>query len=594
MPFAPSETWDLDSILPGGPEGDAFKRAAAELATVLEGLVQRGDALPEHPDPAAFAALLLELEDVAGRLEQLGTWTGCQASSDATGKAAIRAESRATELWNRYGRAWVVPNARIARGDQADYDALLKRPEIVHMKGMLEERRRLARFRLPPAEDALATELQRDGVLGWGELYEVESGGLRIAFDRGNGVETLSPGQLSSVLSDDDKARRDSAHASLVEGWRTITDRCARALTHITGTRMVLNARRKLEPLDEPLAGAKMERATLDAMFEAARRAKPMMDRYLQLKAKAMGQETLSWADTFSLLGTSGGKVSYGEAQDVIVEQFGAFSPRLQDFASRALRERWIEVEDRPNKRGGGYCADLPLAKQSRIFMTWGHNERSLSTLAHELGHAFHNYVLYDVPLAQRRVPMTLAETASTFGEALVREALLRNTTDPKRRLRLLDGALSDALAFLVNIPARFELELAFYKMRAEGPLEADALEAETTRIFSSWIGPTVPRVDPTYWASKLHFFIPTLSFYNFPYTFGFLFSNMVYEHFRPQGAAGAPGYERLLRRTGDEWAEPIAKGELGVDLGDPATWEAALGPVKRDFDAFVALVEGS
>ena len=257
----------------------------------------------------------------------------------------------------------------------------------------------------------------------------------------------------------------------------------------------------------------------------------------------------------------------------------------------KAFKERWIEVEDRGGKRGGGFCADVPLLRQSRIFMTWGGSLRSVSTLAHELGHAYHNEVLHSVSPSQRRVPMTLAETASTFAEALVREASLEHETDPGRRLRLLDGSLSDALAFLCNIPARFELEQSFYRMRSEGPLEAEALSAETEAIFRRWYGPSVPRVDPTYWSSKLHFFIPTLAFYNFPYTFGFCFANLVYERFRPMGAAGLPGYADLLRRTGDAWAEPIARDALGLDLGDPATWMRALGPVERDFAAFEKLV---
>jgi oligoendopeptidase F len=593
MTYAPNETYDLDALFPGGPAGAAFSEAAAALSAELEALLARADALTERPAPGLFADLLLAFEDVGVRMEQLGTFTACAAAADAQGKAAIRAESRASELYNRLGRAWVVPNARIARGADEDFAALLAEPRIAHMRGMLEEKRRLARFRLPEAEDALSTELARDGILAWGELYDVESGGLRIRFDRGNGPEDLSPGQLSSVLAHEDKPTRDAAHAAYVGGWRTIADRCARALTHITGTRATLNARRGLDTLDEPLANAKMERATLDAMLACARHAQPMMHRYLALKARARGQEQLSWADTYALLGTAGGKIPYAQAQDFIVEQFDGFAPGLADFARRAFRERWVEVEDRPGKRGGGFCADAPLLGQSRIFMTWGGTARSVSTLAHELGHAYHNEALYAVPPAQRRVPMTLAETASTFAEALVREASLAAETDPGRRLRLLDGSLSDALAFLCNIPARFELEQALYRMRAEGPLDPEALCAETEAIFRRWYGPSVASVDPMFWASKLHFFIPSLAFYNFPYTFGYLFANLVYAHFRPLGAEGFPAYTDLLRRTGDAWAEPVARAGLGVELGDPATWLTALRPVERDFEAFEAAVQG-
>jgi oligoendopeptidase F len=158
--------------------------------------------------------------------------------------------------------------------------------------------------------------------------------------------------------------------------------------------------------------------------------------------------------------------------------------------------------------------------------------------------------------------------------------------------LRLLDASLSDALAYLVNIPARFELEKRLYELRAEGPLDAEQLEAETTAIYARWYGAGVTETDPLFWANKLHFYIGGLAFYNFPYLFGYLFSALVYEHFRPMGPAGAPGYERLLRRTGDAWAEPIALEELGLDLADPATWALALRSVERDVVAFEAAVD--
>lgn len=593
MSFSPNETWDLASVFAGGPGGPAFLAEMEALGAAIAALTPRADAIPANVDAAGLADILLALEGVAERVEQAGTFAVCAAAEDAVGKDARRAEALANDLYARYGRAWVVPNARVSEVSDATFEALVARPDVRHMEGMLREKRRLARFRLPEKEEALSSELSRDGLLGWGELYEMDAGAIRIRFDRGNGPEDLSPGQVSPLLGHDDKGLRDRAAAALEEGWRPVAPRAAKVLTHLTGTRMTLNARRGLDVLDEPCANAKIERATLDAMIEAARRAQPLMHAYLAAKARYLGAP-LSWADTYAHLGTSSGRVEYAEAQAFIVEQFGAFSPGLADFATAALRGRWVEVEDRPGKRGGGFCADLPLARQSRIFMTWGASARSMSTLAHELGHAFHNHVLHDVPAAKRRVPMTLAETASTFAELLVREAAMAKASDPGQRLRLLDGSLADALAFLVNIPARFELEQALYRLRAEGPLDPDALEAECVAIFSKWYGPSVAKVDPTFWISKAHFYIASLSFYNFPYTFGYLFSNLVYERFRPLGAAGAPGYERLLMKTGDQWAEPIARSELGVDLADPETWAGALGPVERDLDAFLTLVDGN
>lgn len=591
MSYAPSQTWNLDSLYPGGPAGDAFSGALQRLTGALRQLVARADALPAAPEPALLGRLLLDLEAIQPEIEQLGAFAGCHAAADAVGEAAQRADQMATELYMLFSRASVVPNQRICRMPDADFIALAALPELSHMGGMLRETRDQARFRLSEAEEALYTELSRDGVLAWGQLYDATSGNLRISVDRGQGAEQLSPGQVFNLLHSDDRDLRARAFAAWQAGWRSVYRTCATALNHITGTRITLNQRRGLEPMEEPLAAARITQRTLDAMIEAARRARPLMHRYLALKAKAMGLEKLAWHDCYSLLGTSGGSISYEQAQSFIVGQFEAFSPEMAAFAVRAFEGGWIEVEDRAGKRGGGFCAGVPLDQASRIFMTWGGKDTSVSTLAHELGHAFHNEVLYRRPVSQRRLPMTLAETASTFGEALVREAALAAAADPGQRLRLLDDSLSSALAFLCNIPSRMELELAFYRLRAAGPLSPDALEAETARIFAEWYGPSLEAPDATFWANKLHFYIGSIAFYNFPYTFGYLFSALVYEHFRGRGAEGAAAYERLLERTGDEPAEQIALEELGLDLGDPEVWMQAMGMVRRDLDAFEGLL---
>ncbi len=591
MAYAPNENWDLDALFPGGPGGTAFLHEVESVEAELRDLIRRSDALPPKPHPADLASVLLHLERVSERLGMVATFAGCSVAADANGKAAVRAQSKASELGSLHGRASVTPNARILHYTEAEFETLLAFPDIAHMRNYLRDLRRLGRLRLPEAEESLANELTRDGDLVWGELYDLKAIALRLTVDRGNGPEELSPGQATSLLSHPDPLVRESAFAALQAAWRSIYPECAKVLTHITGTRQVLNDRRRLDPLDEPLAGARVERATVEALMHASRRARPLLNRYLVAKAKALGKPKLAWTDLGAPLGKADGGAAYPAAQEFIVDQFAGFSTDLAEFARRSFKERWVEVEDRAGKRGGGFCAEVPALRQSRIFMTWGNNARSVATLAHELGHAYHNHVLFVLPASQRRVPMTLAETASTFGETLVREASLAATRDPEVKLRLLDASLGDALAYLANVPARFELEQALYRMRCEGPLDPEAIEQETNAIFSRWYGDGVEAVDPTFWSSKLHFYIPEMAFYNFPYTFGYLFSALVYEFFKPQGRAGAPGYVGLLRRTGDEWAERIARDALGVELADPETWAAALGGVERDLVAFERLV---
>ncbi|GDX78964.1 oligoendopeptidase [Deltaproteobacteria bacterium] len=592
MSLAPSLTWDLESILPGGPGGAAFEAEYAALSADLLALAARSEALPAIPEPAPFAGLLLDLERISPRIDTLFSFTGCHAAADSQGEAAIRAEARMSTLGGLAARGWVTPKDRMGTMPQAAFEALLAEPSIAHMRNMLLSDRKQGRLRLSEKEESLLAALAQDGISAWGQLYDVEAGSLKVTLDRGNGPETLSAGQAAQLYWDPKREVRQAAFTAVRAGWTTIAKRCATALTHITGTRQTLNDRRGLDELDEPLVQARIARTTLTAIMEACREARPVMQRYFRAKARAMKLEKLEWHDVFAPLGEDGPGVTYEAAQEVIVRQFGEFAPGMAEFATRALTNRWIEVEDRPGKRAGGFCTDVPARHETRIFMTWCANDKAAGTLAHELGHAFHAEVLFGNPVAQRRLPMTLAETASTFAEALVREATRAQATTPGTRLRILDNSLQDATAFLCNVAARFELERELYVMRRKGPLEVEALSAATDRIFTEWFSGELAGVDDLFWAHKLHFYIPGLAFYNYPYIFGFLFANLVYEAFRPQGAAAEAAYRRLLARTGDDDAETIAKEELGLDLGDVATWRRAMAGVVRDVEAFEGEVE--
>ncbi len=567
------QTWDLDSIYAGGPAAAAFSDPLRAAMSRVAELCRRADALPTEPEPALFGQLLLDLEGLSPALEQLGSFAGCHASADSTSVEAQRAEALVTDLGARAARAWVVPSARLAFMSDESFRALTAEPALAHMVTMLEEKRAERRFRLPEGEDALATELARDGVLAWGQLYDVATGGLTTTVDRGRGPETLSASQTFNLFFDEDAGVRRRGFDAWTQAWQGVAPTCATILTHITGARQTLNDRRGIKPMDEWLFGARITEATLHAMMDAARAAGPMLHRYLAAKARFLGVPKLDWCDIHAPIGKGDGKIAYADAQSFVLDQFRSFSPAMERFAARAFDGRWVETEDRPGKRGGGFCTGFPLRKESRIFMTWGDSMKSVSTLAHELGHAFHAEVLFREPPARQRLPMTLAETASTFGEIIVREAAMARAKEPAVRLRLLDEELTTALAFLVNVPARVDIEQSFYRQRRDGPLDPGALSASTEAILRSWYGESVGEVDRLFWCNKLHFFIGGLAFYNFPYTFGYLFSSLVYAQLRPLGPQGEAAWERLLARTGSESAEKIAKEELGLDLEDPATW---------------------
>jgi oligoendopeptidase F len=279
-------------------------------------------------------------------------------------------------------------------------------------------------------------------------------------------------------------------------------------------------------------------------------------------------------------------RLSFEEGRGRVLRAFAARYPALEAVAARAFEERWIDWSPRPGKRPGGFCSTSPVLGASRIFMTFGGAPGDVSTLAHELGHAFHGFLLRDARSFARRYPMTLAETASTFAEQILNDAALEAPGAERAvRLDVLDRRLRDGAAFLLNLPMRFAFERRLYDERAEGELSASRLCELMLDAQRAWYGDALDpgALDPWFWASKLHFYIAGTTFYNFPYTFGFLLSIGLFERFRAEGPAFLPRYEELLRQAGRDSAPALARRHLGVDLEQAAFWHASIDAVEAD-----------
>jgi oligoendopeptidase F len=333
-----------------------------------------------------------------------------------------------------------------------------------------------------------------------------------------------------------------------------------------------------------------MKRESLDAMHEAIAMFRVELLPYLQGKAKLLGLNALGWQDLRAPLSVGGLSHSWEESVEFVLTHFKTAQQPLFDLAKRAFEEEWIEAEDRPHKRAGGWCANVPKVNQSRIFMTHGGSFSSTVTLAHELGHAYHNAVLGDQSVSIRRVPMTLAETASVFAENVVRDAALESARDPQARLEMLDARLRSAVSFLMDIPTRFFYELELYELREKGEFDPDELDELMVRCQKENFCDALSTWNPTFWSSKLHFFMGRRAFYNFPYSFGYLFSSLVYAMAQTAGDGFEPRYVRLLKETGWRSAEAIAEEHLGLDLTSPSTWLKAMEPIRKDLAAFADL----
>jgi len=471
-------------------------------------------------------------------------------------------------------------------------------PALAEIAFYLNDQRRRAALRLPKEQELLAADLDVDGIHAWARLYDRVSGVLRIeVMERGELVEK-SPGQVQ--FDSPQRAVRENNFFAADRAWRGIADTCAAALNHISGTRLTRYRRLGLDDhLVAPLEYNRMQRSTLEAMWDAVDGRKDVLLPYFDAKARLLGLDRLAWWDLQAPLPlgpAATGDINYDDACDLVIDTFSRFTPELGNLARLAITDRWIEVENRDGKRQGGFCTGFPTQQQSRIFMTFTNSIDSMSTLAHELGHAYHSWVLKERPLFLQHYPMNLAETASTFAEAVLGEARLEDVSDREGQLAILDTMLADSVSFLMNIHARFVFEDNFHRERGNGELPADRLselmlEAQKLAYRDSladdgW--------NPSFWISKLHFYISSLPFYNFPYTFGYLLSLGLYATARDANGGFPDRYHNLLIATGCQNTEDAVRDAFGHDLAEPGFWNMALDVVEERVGKFLALAEGS
>ena len=390
-----------------------------------------------------------------------------------------------------------------------------------------------------------------------------------------------------------DRAVRRRAYEAYNAAWETLAPAAAMALNYQAGFRLSLYRHRGwTSVLDEPLEKNRLTRKTLDTMWAVVADRSHRLQAYFTAKARLMGLEKLAWYDLNAPVGTLARSMTFAEAGDFVVDSIGRVNPDIAEFCRMAMDRRWVEAEDRPGKRAGAFCTSFPLIGQTRVFMTFSGSYGNMTTLAHELGHGYHSWVIRDLPIGARRYTMGVAETASTFNELIVTDAALASATDPGERLVLLNQKADDAATFFMNIRARYDFEQAFFEQRAKGHMGMDALCALMLRAQKNAYGSALAKdgFHPLFWASKLHFYITRSPFYNFPYTFGYLFSRAVYRRAVAEGAAFVNRYVALLRDTGSMDTETLARKHLGVDLTRPAFWEETVDAVLADVDAFVAL----
>ncbi len=592
-------TWEIDSIFPGGSKSEEFAKFRAKIETEIKSATKSLAELPKKLDKKSiplWAKWILKLQKIYEELHLASAFAGCLTSQNVNDEDAMKIDAEIDEQYSRWGMLKASLESFSIKQPNKEWDKLMEESGIKKISFFLNEMRQKAKMKMSEPLEKLALELSVNGYHGWNRLYDKMAGDLRVDIDDNGQRKIVSLGQNATRFSEPDRKVRRDAFMKLTEAWESRANLATLALNSQAGFRLSIYKNRGWDsPLYEPLMNARMKKETLDAMWAAVANGKSKMIEYIDAKKKFLGIDKFCWYDQEAPVGKANKTYSFKEAGDFIVEHIGTFSDEMGEFTRMALDKRWVEAENRPGKAGGGWCSRIPIRKESRIFMTFVGNFGGLGTLGHELGHAYHGFVLKDAPPFASIYPMNLAETASIFNELRVTDAAFESTNDVDEKLLLLDQKLQGGLSFFCNIHARFIFDSNFYAERKNGMVSRERLnelmrEAQKKAFFG--ILDDNDGYHPLFWASKLHFFITGSPFYNYPYTFGFLFASGVYDRAVKEGKAFAKNYRALLADTGRMTTEEVAQKHLGIDLTKQDFWNDAVMRVMSSVGQFKALCQ--
>ncbi len=437
------------------------------------------------------------------------------------------------------------------------------------------------------AEDVFA-RMNMSGGKAWGDLTSYLTSTLQVEYD--GGVTTL-PAIRALAESDDAEVRKKAYEAELAS-YSKVKDAIAFSLNSIKAQ---VNTEAELRGYEDALAitlaQSRMQKETLNAMFEAMREYMPKFREYLKHKAKLLGHENgMPWYDIFAPIGKAGSKTfSAQDAHTYLVEHFESFAPDLAQMVDEAFKNEWIDFFSRPGKSGGAFCSNLPFLKQSRVLTNFSGSFGSVVTLAHELGHAYHGMMIQEHRPLNTGYSMPVAETASNFNELIiVNDAIAKSSGEEK--IFLIESQIQDCTQIIVDIYSRFLFEDEVIRRRKNTFMFAKDLEEIMLNAQREAFGDAL---DPNYmhpymWCCKSHYYRAGLSYYNFPYAFGGLFSRGLYAKFLEEGEKFLPKYRALLKATTVDSCENVAK-IAGIDLTNPEFWRKSLDIITEKIDEFIA-----
>ncbi len=572
--------WDLSDLFEGIDDpriDEEIARAEADAAAFRE----RYHGKVAELDPTSLAAAVAEHERIESAVVRPLTFAhlvfATNMAEPARGALVARLGEKAAALETQllfFALEWAATPVEVA-------ERLLADAALDDWRHHLQSLRKFRPYLLSEPEERIVTEKGVSGVSAWSRLYEEQIGALRVPLD---GDELSLEIAMSRLYDADRDTRRTAAEAiteALGPGLRTRTfvfntilldksiDDRLRGYPSWISSRNLAN-----ETTDE----------AVDALIEATTSRYDVAQRYYRLKARLLGLDALDHYDRFAPVSTDTAKTPWDDARRIVVDAYTEFSDEAGQIVSRFFDDNWIDGPVRPDKRTGAFCATTIPGVHPYVLMNYTGDRRSILTLAHELGHGLHGVLAQPLGLFNSSTPLTTAETASVFGEALTFDVLLAGEDDPRRRLDLLTGRIEDAIATTFRQIAMNRFEHAVHtERRGQGELAPERIGELWLEVQDALFADSVSTAGYAPWWSYIPHFTGSPG-YVYAYAYGYLFSLAIYRRYVQEGDAMVEPYLELLRAGGSRSPEELAR-IVGLDLTDPAIWASGIDALSEELD---------
>ena len=582
-------TWDL-TILYNGFDDPAVASDTKELEKAISelgALAEKAEKMEHAPLLHAYIEVNERISDYANKLIIYSNLRYSANTADAEA-----ASSMGKLMGMLSGTA--APAAKLSKiiSEYSDLEDIIENDEfLTEYRYLLTNIPRDSKYLLSDAEETLFAKMNISGAHAWSDLQSMLTSSVKVKYE-GSEI-TLSA--VRNLAYDKDPEVRRKAYEAELACYEGIKESVAFALNSIK--LQVLNEcemRGYESPLYKTLYTSRMKKETLDALIGAMEEYMPIFRKYLKAKAKALGHEGgLPWYDLFAPMGSNDKTYTVSDAKEYLLSVFSKFDAELHDMVKCAFENEWIDFFPRDGKVGGAFDCGVPSAKESRVLTNFDGSFSDIVTLAHELGHSFHDRQVFQNSVLNQEYSMPVAETASTFNEVLVMGEAIAKAQDKDEKLALIEGQLMDACQIICDIYSRYTFETSVFENRPAEFMSADRfcelMIAAQKKAYGDGLDESC--MHPYMWVCKGHYYGGDLSFYNFPYAFGGLFARGLYAKYKKEGESFIDTYKTMLRHTALSDIEDCAQ-IAGVDLTKREFWCEGLKTIADEIDEFCKLVE--